>query len=505
MKKLFISFLLIFVCSASFAYSSLAKSKVQKYSDIPIDHPLFESIDRISDMGAIEGYSDGSFRPEGKINRAELLKMVMRSKGSHEGLFEYDSCFDDVPKGEWYSFVVCHAKNHQIVHGYPGTNLFKPANTINSAEALKIIFEAFDVTYDAGTSPWYMGMIDHAANEYNVSLVAGNEITRGEVAEILYRVVKETGIYVSYGFEEYDDDNDEKVDSDEKNKTEDPIPEKIDNSAMVNGLDCNRSRTFNMIVLFDDNSYTATDEEIMDMMKLSSDHLFARTCTGINVLEILRVKVDGTISDGNLTSNIDDVLPFELAKHKDLVAKANGFTFFTEMLDCSHYNGGCTAEIVPKFQLDMPEYCNDIPTLSSTIDYVYLYGSIVDWDHKYGACGYDFDNYLKEQKVRDHSDIQCIDHNGFSMCPLVVNEYYASDPRLMVASTIVHEIMHFFGDRGNYDHRMGDEICLDRYKGTLDGVSCTRSDGTEYDDGDCFFNICKYTYENFMDANATCN
>ncbi len=85
----------------------------------------------------ISGYPDGTFKPDNTVNRAELLKILVGGKGIQPTVEEYNNCFPDV-KEEWFAPFVCYAKKQGWVGGYPdGT--FQPGKEVNKAEAIKML------------------------------------------------------------------------------------------------------------------------------------------------------------------------------------------------------------------------------------------------------------------------------------------------------------------------------------------------------------------------------
>ncbi len=110
------------------------------FSDVPRTHTAFSAISELFDRGVIGGYADGTFRPRNSINRAEFLKILVGGFASHE-LRNDKRCFTDVGT-EWFSEYVCAAKRLGWVDGYVD-NTFKPAQQINRAEAMKILIDAF--------------------------------------------------------------------------------------------------------------------------------------------------------------------------------------------------------------------------------------------------------------------------------------------------------------------------------------------------------------------------
>jgi len=190
-----------------------------------------------------------------------------------------------------------------------------------------------------------------------------------------------------------------------------------------------------------------------------------------------------------------------MSQNAALVKQANGFVYFTEKVSCSDTYGGCTSPLSPgDAAVGVGGYCNSFSQPSGYKDR--LYGSIVDWDHLYGRCGYDdHENRVSETSFGGEcvntTGLKCVLNNGYYACPNLQNKYYAQHPRMMQMSTVIHEIMHFFGTAGNLDHN--ETLCSTKYGGTLDEVVCSTAD-----QGECFFNICRYTYENFRQAKNLC-
>lgn len=99
------------------------------------------AIQELADLGIIQGYPWNLFKPDQIITRAEMLKIILFS--AHiEIVPELESCFKDVPKGEWFYETVCTAKAMGIVQGYPDGS-FKPNQKVSFVEGLKMAIEGF--------------------------------------------------------------------------------------------------------------------------------------------------------------------------------------------------------------------------------------------------------------------------------------------------------------------------------------------------------------------------
>ncbi len=154
------------------------------------DSPYEENINALRDYGILEGYADGTFRPDAPVNRAELMKVLIET--AFPGMNEPATlrCFDDFPLQEtpWYAGYVCSAKERGIVGGYPdGT--FRPADTVNLAEALKMTALTFGVHIDATAGAWYEPYIDAARERGALPDLLDDPahlLTRGEVAGLIH-------------------------------------------------------------------------------------------------------------------------------------------------------------------------------------------------------------------------------------------------------------------------------------------------------------------------------
>lgn len=131
--------LMILLGSLVLTATALAESS---FSDTE-GHRYEYAIDYVQSRGIVNGYDDGTFKPDQLINRAEFTKILVEhlyNEGDFNS-FTTENCFSDVPGGEWFTRYVCFAKNKNIINGHPDGN-FKPANNINYVEALKIVIEA---------------------------------------------------------------------------------------------------------------------------------------------------------------------------------------------------------------------------------------------------------------------------------------------------------------------------------------------------------------------------
>lgn len=197
------------------------------FEDVPESQDYSQAIEYLADLELLEGYPGGMFAPEQSVNRAEMVKVLVRSQGlePHEDLYRY--CFTDVGV-EWFANEVCYAKEQGWVEGYLG-RFFLPANTVNQAEAVKITIHAFgfhEELSELEEGEWYLPYLLFAEeNELLDELDASADLSRGEMAELVYRFLK---------LKDEESKENEKDQSDESEETSEGGPDNSpDNSSQV--------------------------------------------------------------------------------------------------------------------------------------------------------------------------------------------------------------------------------------------------------------------------------
>lgn len=164
-----------------------------EFSDVPEHNPFHTSISFFEERGAIEGHEDGTFRAHEKVSRAEMATILLRGFSEKRCTFEKQTFSDVKPDDhDWFEPYVCAATEKKIINGYPdGT--FKPFDSVTLAEAAAMIDRGFLLEGSAHSDGliWYKeGVADllrRGAIPSSVSNVH-QELNRGEVMEILYRI-----------------------------------------------------------------------------------------------------------------------------------------------------------------------------------------------------------------------------------------------------------------------------------------------------------------------------
>lgn len=131
--------------TASMLYGVLETSNKEidvTFSDLKDGAWYMYAVQAMTNAGIISGYTDGTFRPDRHITRAEFVTMLMRTKD----IQTFDVIpFTDVAADLWSADYIYTAYTNGYIDGYEdGT--FQPDSPITRAEAVKIINEVLGRT-----------------------------------------------------------------------------------------------------------------------------------------------------------------------------------------------------------------------------------------------------------------------------------------------------------------------------------------------------------------------
>ena len=140
--------------------------KRNDFSDVPGTHALNTAISTIANAGIINGYPDGTFRPDNTITRAEFASILSK----FVEVTGEEVSFSDV-SGHWAESVIADIAAAGWINGYEdGT--FRPDGLITRAEAVKILNAAANRTFngnavalnDVPADVWYYKEIEAAVS-----------------------------------------------------------------------------------------------------------------------------------------------------------------------------------------------------------------------------------------------------------------------------------------------------------------------------------------------------
>ncbi len=193
MKK-FLSFLLVATMAISMA---IPVAFATDFTDVSESYQYYDAVQSLVGRGVINGYEDGSFKPEATITRAEFAKMVIYAIGL--GNITQDTTletgFPDVSSNHWAAGVIKTAFDMDIINGFDdGT--FKPDENVTYDQALKMVVCA---KYDKfGEAAMKNGGYPEGYRKVAASYgfikgitdgVYNNPAKRGTVAQLMYNML----------------------------------------------------------------------------------------------------------------------------------------------------------------------------------------------------------------------------------------------------------------------------------------------------------------------------
>ena len=107
------------------------------FKDVPVSNTFAGYITYCAQEKIINGYPDGSFRPEEALSFQHALLLLYRAAGSPE--VAADQTFTDVPANAYYAAAVRWAAANKITTG-TGNNCFSPAAPCIRAQIVTLLY-----------------------------------------------------------------------------------------------------------------------------------------------------------------------------------------------------------------------------------------------------------------------------------------------------------------------------------------------------------------------------
>ena len=177
------------------------------------------AVEALAARGIITGGSDGLFRPDGAMTRAEFAAIVVRALGLDTGSLGGEAVFSDVAPEAWYAPYVDAACRYGIVSGV-GDGKFCPDGTLSRQEAAVMVARAaglcgLDTALDSAavrsllapfsdyvtTAAWARESLafcyqENILDQSDLAVRPAEAIRRCEVARMLFRMLDRAGLLV---------------------------------------------------------------------------------------------------------------------------------------------------------------------------------------------------------------------------------------------------------------------------------------------------------------------
>ena len=147
------------------------------FSDVSEGQWFNCAVSTMASMGVLNGYPDGTFRPNAPITRAEFAAIAARFDGRNPGTL---ASFSDI-RGHWAAKEISRAYENGWVDGYPN-GTFAPNQDITRAEAMTLVNRVLhrnpehvdDLlpgmakwTDNMNTKAWYYLAVQEATNSHD--------------------------------------------------------------------------------------------------------------------------------------------------------------------------------------------------------------------------------------------------------------------------------------------------------------------------------------------------
>lgn len=163
------------------------------FSDVAKSHWAANYIGYMQQFGIITGYADGSFRPDASVTRAEFSAIASR----FETLTEGTKSFSDVPSSHWAAKYINFAATRGWVNGY-ADGTFRPNNSITRAEVAAVTCRLLERNADQSYIRSHLSELraftdvseSHWAYWYTIEAANGHDYTKSGSSETWSRTYR---------------------------------------------------------------------------------------------------------------------------------------------------------------------------------------------------------------------------------------------------------------------------------------------------------------------------
>lgn len=180
--------------------SFTADAAVKSFKDVSKDAYYYKAVQDLVEKGVIDGYPDGTFKPNNSVTRAEFSAFLAK-------ILDLDTTdisnpnFKDVHTNAWYYNAVAALANQGLVGGYEdGT--FQPNKQITRAEIAALLTRVCNLSADGQTTlpfadvpanSWYKEVVTAlyqsklVSGKTNTTFAPNDHATRAEATVFLHR------------------------------------------------------------------------------------------------------------------------------------------------------------------------------------------------------------------------------------------------------------------------------------------------------------------------------
>ena len=166
-----------------------------EFTDVPITASYYKAVDKLSNVGVIQGRGDGAFAPVDKTTRAEFCAFLARANGYNANYYQQKELpFQDVDSNSWAAPYISFCYENGYINGMlDGT--FCPDDYVTDEQAVKMVVCSSRVGDESLSSvgpKWYSGYLN-IAQKYNLlndtKVRVNNSANRAFVAQVVYNAM----------------------------------------------------------------------------------------------------------------------------------------------------------------------------------------------------------------------------------------------------------------------------------------------------------------------------
>lgn len=205
MKKRVLGLFLAVCLTVTALVVPAAAAETVRFSDIH-DQSTVTAVESLRLLGVLDGYADGTFRPDAVLTRAQFCKMaVYAMNGESElGLYRAVTVFPDVKPSYWAApYINMASKGKAIIAGY-ADGKFHPDRTVTVGQAVTILLRLLGYKDENVGGIWpqgYMAVGQTIGLTNGVSTDPYAGLTRGQAARLFLNLLRsdlrEGGKYVT--------------------------------------------------------------------------------------------------------------------------------------------------------------------------------------------------------------------------------------------------------------------------------------------------------------------
>ena len=160
-----------------------------------------EAVDVISEIGVVDGYTGGDFKPTDVLTRGAAAKIICNlilGPTTASALSASSAPFKDVPVSNTFAGYITYCAQEKIINGY-SDGTFRPTATLSGNAFMKMLLGAlgYDSAVEGYTGPnWSVAVIKQAAgiglDDGNDEFVGSKAVTRQEAALYAFNMLQTT-------------------------------------------------------------------------------------------------------------------------------------------------------------------------------------------------------------------------------------------------------------------------------------------------------------------------